>query len=120
LKYVGPVDGHDLDEVTEALERAKRFGGPVIVHALTEKGHGWAPARADEAEQMHSPSAFDPITGEPASASKRRWTAVFSDALVDQAEHRSDLVAITAAMPGPTGVDALAKRFPERVFDVGI
>ncbi len=120
LKYVGPVDGHDLDELIEALERAKRFGGPVIVHALTEKGHGWAPARADEAEQMHSPAAFDPITGEPASASKRRWTAVFSEALVDQAELRPELVAITAAMPGPTGVDALMQRFPERVFDVGI
>ncbi|MCH7232940.1 1-deoxy-D-xylulose-5-phosphate synthase [Glycomyces sp. L485] len=121
IKYFGPVDGHDLDELTEALERAKGFGGPVIVHALTEKGHGWAPARADEAEQMHAPSAaFDPVTGEPVAASKRRWTGVFAEELVSQAEARQDLVAITAAMPGPTGVDALMRRFPDRVFDVGI
>ncbi|GAB3239021.1 1-deoxy-D-xylulose-5-phosphate synthase [Glycomyces halotolerans] len=121
LKYVGPVDGHDLDGMIEALEQAKRFGGPVIVHALTEKGHGWAPARADEAEQMHAPSAaFDPITGEPLAAGKRRWTAVFSEELVAQAEIRPDLVAITAAMPGPTGVDKLTAVRPDRVFDVGI
>ena len=121
IKYVGPVDGHDLDELTQALDRAKRFGGPVIVHALTEKGRGWPPARADEAEQMHSPSAaFDPITGEPVAASKRRWTGVFAEELVAQAGIRPDLVAITAAMPGPTGVDKLMRRFPDRVFDVGI
>ncbi|MCD0443848.1 1-deoxy-D-xylulose-5-phosphate synthase [Glycomyces sp. A-F 0318] len=120
IKYVGPVDGHDIAELTEALERAKGFGGPVIVHALTEKGRGWAPARADEAEQMHSPPAFDPITGEPTAASKRRWTGVFADELVAQANLRPELVAITAAMPGPTGVDKLMKRHPERVFDVGI
>ncbi|WP_035748232.1 1-deoxy-D-xylulose-5-phosphate synthase [Glycomyces sp. NRRL B-16210] len=120
IKYVGPVDGHDVAELTEALERAKRFGGPVIVHALTEKGHGWAPARADEAEQMHSPAAFDPITGELVGASKRRWTGVFAEELVAQANLRPEVVAITAAMPGPTGVDKLMKRHPERVFDVGI
>ncbi|GAB3644603.1 1-deoxy-D-xylulose-5-phosphate synthase [Glycomyces tarimensis] len=121
IKYVGPVDGHDLHEVSEALDRAKGFGGPVIVHALTEKGRGWAPARADEAEQMHAPSAaFDPITGEPVAASKRRWTSVFAEELVAQASIRPELVAITAAMPGPTGVDRLMRRFPDRVFDVGI
>lgn len=121
IKYVGPVDGHNIAELSEALDRAKRFGGPVIVHALTEKGHGWAPARADEAEQMHAPSAaFDPITGEPLIASKRRWTGVFADELVAQANLRPEVVAITAAMPGPTGVDKLMKRHPERVFDVGI
>jgi 1-deoxy-D-xylulose-5-phosphate synthase len=121
LKYVGPVDGHDLAAVTRALEQAKQFGGPVIVHALTEKGRGWEPARADEAEQMHSPSAaFDPITGEPVAQKQRRWTTVFSEALVEQAEARRDVVAITAAMPGPTGVDEMMRRMPERVFDVGI
>jgi 1-deoxy-D-xylulose-5-phosphate synthase len=121
IKYVGPVDGHNIAELSEALDRAKRFGGPVIVHALTQKGHGWAPARADEAEQMHAPSAaFDPITGEPLIASKRRWTGVFADELVAQANVRPEVVAITAAMPGPTGVDKLMKRHPERVFDVGI
>ncbi|MFB9662009.1 1-deoxy-D-xylulose-5-phosphate synthase [Glycomyces mayteni] len=120
IKYVGPVDGHDLGELTLALERAKGFGGPVIVHALTEKGRGWAPARADEAEQMHSPPAFDPITGEPVGSSKRRWTGVFADELVAQANLRPELVAITAAMPGPTGVDKLMKLHPNRVFDVGI
>ncbi|NUQ90435.1 MAG: 1-deoxy-D-xylulose-5-phosphate synthase [Glycomyces artemisiae] len=120
IKYVGPVDGHDLGELTLALERAKGFGGPVIVHALTEKGRGWAPARADEAEQMHSPPAFDPITGEPVGSSKRRWTGVFADELVAQANLRPEVVAITAAMPGPTGVDKLMKLHPNRVFDVGI
>ncbi|WP_100446888.1 1-deoxy-D-xylulose-5-phosphate synthase [Glycomyces xiaoerkulensis] len=121
IKYVGPIDGHDYDEVAEALDQAKRFGGPVIIHALTEKGRGWAPAREDEAEQMHSPSsAFDPITGQPVAAKKRRWTAVFSEELITHAETRPDLVAITAAMPGPTGVDKLMKRHPDRVFDVGI
>ncbi|WP_112133580.1 1-deoxy-D-xylulose-5-phosphate synthase [Glycomyces dulcitolivorans] len=120
IKYVGPVDGHDITELTLALERAKGFGGPVIVHALTEKGRGWAPARADEAEQMHSPPAFDPITGEATGSSKRRWTGVFADELVAQANLRPEVVAITAAMPGPTGVDKLMKRHPERVFDVGI
>ncbi|MEU5873656.1 1-deoxy-D-xylulose-5-phosphate synthase [Glycomyces sp. NPDC047369] len=120
IKYVGPVDGHDLGELTLALERAKGFGGPVIVHALTEKGRGWAPARADEAEQMHSPPAFDPITGESVGSSKRRWTGVFADELVAQANLRPEVVAITAAMPGPTGVDKLMKLHPNRVFDVGI
>ncbi|GAB4000128.1 hypothetical protein GCM10029992_31080 [Glycomyces albus] len=121
LKYVGPIDGHDLSELTEALEKAKGFGGPVIVHALTEKGRGWRPALEDEAEQAHSlSSAFDPITGESVKAKKRSWTGVFAAELVAQAEARPDVVAITAAMPGPTGVDKLMKRLPERVFDVGI
>ncbi|WP_199043036.1 1-deoxy-D-xylulose-5-phosphate synthase [Glycomyces salinus] len=121
LKYVGPIDGHDLSEMTEALEKAKGFGGPVIVHALTEKGRGWRPAREDEAEQAHSlSSAFDPITGESVTAKRRSWTGVFAEELVAQAEARPDVVAITAAMPGPTGVDKLMKRMPERVFDVGI
>ncbi|WP_025273991.1 1-deoxy-D-xylulose-5-phosphate synthase [Haloglycomyces albus] len=121
LKYVGPIDGHDLGELTEALEKAKNFGGPVLVHALTEKGHGWAPARADEAEQMHAPSAaFDPITGESLKGKKTRWTNIFSESLIEQAEQDERIVALTAAMPGPTGVAALAERMPDRVFDVGI
>ncbi|MFC4336393.1 1-deoxy-D-xylulose-5-phosphate synthase [Salininema proteolyticum] len=121
LKYVGPIDGHDLDELTGALEKAKNFGGPVLVHVLTEKGHGWPPARADEAEQMHAPSAaFDPVTGEPLGGKKVRWTNVFSEALIEQAEENERIVALTAAMAGPTGIAPMAEKMPERVFDVGI
>ena len=120
LKYVGPVDGHDLVALEEALRRAKTFGGPVIVHAVTRKGMGYAPAEADEAEQMHSTSKMDPATGKAMSVAAKDWTSVFSDALVDEGERRPEVVAITAAMPGPTGLVQFGDRFPDRMFDVGI
>ncbi|WP_109640637.1 1-deoxy-D-xylulose-5-phosphate synthase [Lentzea atacamensis] len=120
LKYIGPVDGHDMATLESALQRAKSFGGPVIVHAVTRKGNGFAPAENHEADQMHATGVIDPITGENVKPSKRTWTHVFSDSLVEIGRERSDVVAITAAMQGPTGLDAFAKAFPERCFDVGI
>jgi 1-deoxy-D-xylulose-5-phosphate synthase len=120
LKYIGPVDGHDMATLESALQRAKAFGGPVIVHAVTRKGMGFAPAENHEADQMHATGVIDPITGENLQPSKRTWTHVFSDSLVEIGRERSDVVAITAAMQGPTGLDAFAKAFPERFYDVGI
>ncbi|WP_090102809.1 1-deoxy-D-xylulose-5-phosphate synthase [Lentzea jiangxiensis] len=120
LKYIGPVDGHDIATLESALQRAKSFGGPVIVHAVTRKGMGFAPAENHEADQMHATGVIDPITGEDLKPTSRTWTHVFSDSLVEIGRERSDVVAITAAMQGPTGLDAFAKAFPERFFDVGI
>ncbi|MDX8029713.1 1-deoxy-D-xylulose-5-phosphate synthase [Lentzea sp. BCCO 10_0856] len=120
LKYIGPVDGHDMATLESALQRAKSFGGPVIVHAVTRKGMGFAPAENHEADQMHATGIIDPITGENVKPAKRTWTHVFSDSLVEIGRERSDVVAITAAMQGPTGLDAFAKAFPERFYDVGI
>ncbi|WP_203434175.1 1-deoxy-D-xylulose-5-phosphate synthase [Jiangella asiatica] len=120
LKYIGPVDGHDRAAVEQALTQAKKFRGPVLVHCLTQKGYGYDPALRDEADQMHSPGAFDPATGAPAGSSVRSWTDVFSDALVRAGRERPDVVAITAAMLGPTGLEPFARAFPDRCFDVGI
>jgi 1-deoxy-D-xylulose-5-phosphate synthase len=120
LKYFGPVDGHDVAAMESALRRARHFGGPVVVHAVTRKGNGYAPAENDEAEQMHSPSAFDPETGLPTGPKTTGWTSVFADELVRLGAERPDLVAITAAMLGPTGLARFGKEFPERCVDVGI
>ena len=120
LKYVGPVDGHDLHALENALTLAKNFGGPVIVHAVTRKGYGYAPAENDEVEQMHSPSAFDPLTGRQLPRNGKRWTAVFGDEIAAIAAERDDVVAISAAMVDPTGLTEFARRFPDRVYDVGI
>jgi 1-deoxy-D-xylulose-5-phosphate synthase len=120
LKYVGPVDGHDERAVEAALRRARGFGGPVIVHVATRKGMGYAPAEADEAEQMHSTAPIDPATGQATKIPGPGWTATFSDALIGYARKRRDIVALTAAMPGPTGLTAFGQRFPDRLFDVGI
>lgn len=119
LKYVGPIDGHDRTAMEGALARAKRFGGPVIVHAITRKGYGYDPAERHEADQFHAPGPFDVQTG--AEKPKGRiWTDHFSDAMVEVGERRKDVVAITAAMMHPVGLDTFATRFPERTFDVGI
>ncbi|QSB06399.1 1-deoxy-D-xylulose-5-phosphate synthase [Natronoglycomyces albus] len=120
LKYVGPADGHNLDDLTEALWQAKKFGGPVIVHAITQKGNGWDPAVSNESDQMHQSASYDPATGQATGPKQRKWTKVFSEALVAEAEERQELVGITAAMAGPTGIEALQKVHPDRVFDVGI
>nr|WP_073251269.1 1-deoxy-D-xylulose-5-phosphate synthase [Cryptosporangium aurantiacum] len=120
LKYVGPVDGHDLGALESALRRAKSFGGPVIVHTVTRKGYGYAPAEADEADNFHGPGAFDPATGKSIAPPALKWTKVFSEELVAVAEEREDVVGITAAMAIPTGIDKLAQRYPERAYDVGI
>ncbi len=120
LKYVGPVDGHDERAVEVALRHARGFGRPVIVHVVTRKGMGYAPAEDDEAEQMHSCGVIDPATGRATKIAGPGWTATFSDALIGYAKKRRDVVAITAAMPGPTGLTAFGQRFPDRLFDVGI
>lgn len=121
LKYVGPVDGHDIVAVEAALRRAKDFGGPVVVHAVTQKGRGYAHAENHVADQMHACDPIDPLTGRALGGPKARgWTSVFSEELIAHAERRSDIVAITAAMPGPTGLAAFGDRFPDRMFDVGI
>jgi len=120
LKYIGPVDGHDLPTLESALLRAKAFGGPVIVHAVTRKGNGFAPAENHQADQMHATGVIDPITGEAVGPSKRTWTHVFADELAVLGGEREDLVAITAAMRGPVGMDKFAGLYPDRCFDVGI
>jgi 1-deoxy-D-xylulose-5-phosphate synthase len=120
LKYIGPVDGHDQEALESALQRARRFGGPVIVHAVTAKGYGYQPALDDEADRLHSPSAFDPETGRLLAAPSLKWTNVFAEELVAIAGERPDVVGITAAMPESTGIDKLAAAFPERAYDVGI
>ncbi|MGB0100146.1 MAG: 1-deoxy-D-xylulose-5-phosphate synthase [Nocardioides sp.] len=119
LKYVGPVDGHDRAAMEQVLAQAKRFNGPVIVHALTRKGYGYDPAERHEADQFHGPGPFDVQTG--AEKPKGRiWTDHFSDTMVEIGQRRPDVVAITAAMMHPVGLDAFEARFPERTFDVGI
>jgi 1-deoxy-D-xylulose-5-phosphate synthase len=120
LKYLGPVDGHDIAAVETALRQAKHYHGPVIVHAITAKGLGYGPAEGDEADRFHTVSVIDPATGQPTSAAPRDWTGVFSDEMVRIADERSDVVGITAAMLQPVGLDAMARRHPDRVFDVGI
>jgi len=120
LKYFGPVDGHDIAAMESALRRARHFGGPVIVHAVTRKGNGYPPAENDEAEQMHSPAAFDPETGLPTAAPSTGWTTVFAEEMVKIGAARDDVVAITAAMLGPTGLVPFAEAYPERCIDVGI
>src|SRR6201997_1841984 len=120
LKYVGPVDGHDERAVEIALRRARGFGRPVIVHVATHKGMGYAPAEADEAEQMHSTVPIDPVTGQATNIAGPGWTATFSEALIGYAWKRRDIVAIPPAMPGPTGLTAFGQQFPDRLFDVGI
>ncbi|MFC9963421.1 1-deoxy-D-xylulose-5-phosphate synthase [Nocardia ignorata] len=121
MKYVGPVDGHDLVALEAAMRRAKDFGGPVVVHVVTRKGNGYEHAENHVADQMHACDPIDPLTGRPLAGKKAKgWTAVFSEELIEHAARRDDIVAITAAMPGPTGLAAFGERFPERMFDVGI
>jgi 1-deoxy-D-xylulose-5-phosphate synthase len=120
IKYVGPIDGHDEHAVEMALRHARGFNAPVIVHVVTRKGMGYGPAESDEAEQMHSTGVIDPLTGLSAAVAAPGWTSVFSEELIKLAKKRRDVVAITAAMPGPTGLSAFRQRYPDRFFDVGI
>ncbi len=120
LKYIGPVDGHDREAVEQALQLARNFGGPVIVHAITQKGHGYLPAEQHEADNFHSPGAFDPETGELLAAAAQIWTDVFREELLKLGAERDDIVAVTAAMLHPAGLDGFAAAYPERTFDVGI
>jgi len=120
LKYVGPVDGHDEQAVERVLKQARRYKGPVVVHVLTDKGHGYDVAVADEYERFHTIGIIDPDTGKPLTTAGPTWTSVFADELVTLGAEREDIIAITAAMPGPTGLQKFGEAFPERMFDVGI
>ena len=120
MKYIGPVDGHNIEDLEFALARARDFGGPVIVHAITQKGRGYAPAELDEADRFHAVGIVDPDTGKPIKVAGPSWTAAFSDALVSIGQRDNTVVAITAAMLGPTGLEAFNEAFPDRTFDVGI
>jgi len=120
LKYVGPVDGHEEQSIEHALRKAKAFGGPVIVHVITKKGKGYGLARANEADRFHAVDKINPETGLPLQVKGRIWTDEFSEAIVRVGERRTDVVAITAAMLIPVGLEEFARRFPDRVFDVGI
>ncbi|WP_120005224.1 1-deoxy-D-xylulose-5-phosphate synthase [Nesterenkonia muleiensis] len=121
MKYIGPVDGHDLQALEEALGDARNYEGPVIVHAITEKGRGYAPARADETDQFHAVGVIDPETGDPVSrGSSRSWTSVFEEEIAAIADEREDIVALTGAMMIPVGLRTMAANHPERVVDVGI
>ncbi len=120
LKYIGPVDGHDIGAVERALRQAARVEKPIIVHCITRKGLGYDPAESDEIDNLHGPGPFDSATGRPLAPPATTWTSVFRDELVRIGAERPDVVAVTAAMPHSTGLDAFAKAFPGRVFDVGI
>ena len=120
LKYVGPIDGHNIEAMERALEQAKEFGEPVLIHVITEKGKGHKPAVADEAEKFHAVGVVDPETGTPLAKSSTSWTNIFSEELLALGKERKDIVAITAAMLGPTGLDKFQSEFPERTIDVGI
>jgi 1-deoxy-D-xylulose-5-phosphate synthase len=121
IKYLGPVHGHDLAALESTLRQAKEYQAPVIVHVITEKGHGYGPAVADIADQFHAVGQIDPETGEPVEAPSRpSWTSVFADEIVELADENPRLVGITAAMLRPTGLHRFAEKYPDRVFDVGI
>lgn len=120
LKYLGPVDGHDEPAVEQALRRARAYGGPCIVHVITQKGRGYQPALDDTDDHMHGIGKINPETGLPFEVSGRIWTDEFNDELVRLGAERPDLVAITAAMMIPVGLDGFAAAYPERVIDVGI
>ncbi len=120
LKYLGPVDGHDEQAIERALRNAKEFGGPVLVHVITQKGRGYRPALEDVADQFHGVGKFNPETGLPFEVAGRIWTDEFNDEMVAVGSERDDVVAITAAMLIPVGLDGFAAAHPDRVFDVGI
>lgn len=120
IKYLGPIDGHDLQEVEHALTLAKQYGAPVLVHVITEKGRGYKPAEEDIADRFHAVGQIHPETGLPVAPSRFGWTSVFADEIVKVGRKRQDVVAITAAMLEPVGLAPFQRTFPHRTFDVGI
>lgn len=120
LKYIGPIDGHSISDLEFALKRAKEFNHPVIVHVITEKGRGYKPAEEDDAERFHAVGVVNSETGLPVQSSGRTWTQVFSEEIIEIGKTNPQVVAITAAMLGPTGLDKFKEVFPDRLFDVGI
>jgi 1-deoxy-D-xylulose-5-phosphate synthase len=121
-QYAGPIDGHDLTALERAIDHAKRVSGPVLLHVVTEKGRGYRPAEEHEEDKLHSLGAFDPETGRalPKGGDETAFTSVFAQALLEQARAHPELVAISAAMVGPTGLKVMAEELPRRVYDVGI
>jgi 1-deoxy-D-xylulose-5-phosphate synthase len=120
--YVGPIDGHNLDHLLPVLKNVRAMrNGPVLVHVVTQKGKGYAPAEASR-DKYHGVTKFDVVTGAQAKsvANVPSYTRVFGESLVSEAEKDDRIVAITAAMPGGTGIDLFGARFPDRTFDVGI
>ena len=121
IKYLGPVNGHDVKAMESVLRQAKNYGAPVIVHAITEKGKGYEPARRDQDDQFHAVGKIDPTTGKSlGNSTSVGWTDVFGEELVTLAENNAKIVAITAAMLRPTGLHKMLECFPERTIDVGI
>ena len=118
--YLGPVDGHNISDTCAALRRARALARPVVVHTVTEKGRGYAPAEADNNDRMHACGVIDSATGRPSAPSRQTWTDVFGDELVRVAANRPDVVALTAAMRLPTGLGKFSRKYPQRVFDSGI
>ncbi|TMD39106.1 MAG: 1-deoxy-D-xylulose-5-phosphate synthase [Chloroflexi bacterium] len=119
IKYSGPIDGHNVQDLERTLRQVSRLGGPVVVHVITSKGHGYGPAEEDEIDHLHGVGAFDVLTAQPISR-KRTYTDVFGDALVEEAQTDPRIVAITAAMGSSAGLSPFAERFPDRFYDVGI
>src|SRR3954453_5832492 len=119
VRYVGPIDGHDIAGMEQALAQAASYDGPIVVHVLTQKGRGYAPAEDDDEKCLHDAPTFDPVTGPPKWA-PAGYTEAFAEAMVDIGDKHPRVVAITAAMPGPTGLLPFEAQFPERFVDVGI
>jgi 1-deoxy-D-xylulose-5-phosphate synthase len=120
LSYLGPVDGHDVEALEAALRTAAELRGSVVVHCRTTKGRGYLPAETDDRDRLHAVGPFDPAAGPAPAAGAPTWTQVFGRAMAELGARRPDVVAVTAAMLHPTGLDAFARAFPERTFDVGI
>jgi 1-deoxy-D-xylulose-5-phosphate synthase len=121
VRYVGPINGHDVEEMEQALHNAIELSadGPILVHMLTQKGRGYSPAEDDDEKHLHDAPVFDPVVGPP-KAVATGYTQTFAEAIIKEAETDDRIVAITAAMPGPTGLLPFQERFPDRFFDVGI
>ncbi|MBV9061123.1 MAG: 1-deoxy-D-xylulose-5-phosphate synthase [Pseudonocardiales bacterium] len=120
LAYLGPVEGHDITKVEDALRHACGLARPVVVHCVTRKGSGYPPAEQDDTDHLHTVGVIDPSTGQPRHPAKPSWTSVFAEEITAIGAERADVVCVTAAMLHPTGLDRFAARFPDRIFDVGI
>lgn len=120
IKYIGPVDGHDMEALEQALRLAKEYRGPVVVHTITEKGRGYQPALDDDADRFHAVGKIHPETGLPVAPSRFGWTSVFADEIVRLAEDDDRVIGLTAAMMQPVGLGPLAEKYPDRVIDTGI
>ncbi len=121
VRYTGPIDGHDLEALEHSFQNAIQLSaeGPIVVHVLTQKGRGYPPAEDDDEKHLHDAPVFDPLTGPP-KAVPTGYTQAFAEAIIKEGESEPRLVAVTAAMPGPTGLLPFQLRFPDRCFDVGI